>query len=83
VNEVTLDPDAPAIRRFINRAVEQNLSESPVGYAFEDGWPVHISQLEGQEVLQAVRNCEPYIYNPHGNEHKELAVKEVMDSLPE
>jgi hypothetical protein len=83
VNEVTLDPDAPAIKQFINRAVEQNLSESPVRYAFEDGWPVHLSRLEGQEVLQAVRNCQPHFYNMHGREHKEMAVKEVMASLPE
>jgi len=82
MNEVTLNPKGPAIQLFIQRAVAEQLSESPVRYAFDDGWPVHLSELEAQEVLEAVRNYGPMFYNIHGKEHKEIAVKTVMTAIP-
>jgi hypothetical protein len=81
MNEITLNPKSAAVKRFINRAVEIHLSDSPVRHAFNHDWPVNLSELEAQEVLQAVRDCQPHFYNPHGGKHKELTIKELMTAL--
>lgn len=83
MNEITLNPQGTAIKRFIKQAVEHNLNESPVRYAFEDEWPVHLSRLEAREVLQAVRNHQPDLRNPHGDEHRDMAIREVKNALNE
>jgi len=80
MNEVELDP-TPAVRRYIERAVGQNLQESPVRYPFQDGWPVQLSELEAEEVLYAVQRPEPDIGNPHGKEHRKMAMKEVGSKI--
>jgi hypothetical protein len=83
MGKITLNPDGYAIRRFIHRAVSQNLSDSPVRYAFTNDWPVTLTRLEAQELLQAVRNTQPDLRNPHGTEHKQIAIKTIMKHIGE
>lgn len=83
MNEISLNPDEYAIRRFMLRAVNQNLSDSPVRYAFTYDWPITLTRLEAQEVLQAVRNTQPDLRNPHGTEHKQITIKRLMQHIGE
>jgi len=78
MNEVTLDPDGAAVQLYIQRAVQQQLADSPVRYAFTDGWPVELSALEAQEVQEAIRSYQPMYLNMHADEHERLALREVM-----
>jgi hypothetical protein len=78
MKELTINPDGPAVKRFIESAVDQELSDSPVRHAFNKGWPVELSELEAQEVIDAIESCGPCYANMHGREHKRLALREVM-----
>jgi hypothetical protein len=80
MNEVTLDPDGAMVKAFISRAVVEQI-DSPVQYAFNDGWPVHLSTLEAEELYQAVEQTEPLITMPQSHEHKDRALKNISEAL--
>jgi hypothetical protein len=81
MNDITLDPDARAVKVIIRRAVKQKLHDSPVRYAFEDDWPVELSYLETQEVLESVRNYRPLFYDIDVQDTKSMAIEEVMSEM--
>jgi|APHM01.1.fsa_nt_gi hypothetical protein len=84
--KVTLDPDGWAIRTFIIKAVNNHI-DTPVAYAFNDDWPVTLTGLEATEVAQAVQAQDPDLRNPHGTEHKKIALREInkarIDAYPD
>lgn len=80
MNDITLEPDGHAVRRLIEQAIDEHC-ESPVQYAFENGWPVGMTRLEAFEVLEAVREYRPRISNIHGSEHKQRAVRHIHEQI--
>lgn len=76
MNEVTLNPDSWGARQIILQAVNANL-DSPVAYAFEDGFPVALTLIEADEVFDAVEAYQPIVTQPHAETHKEIALDAI------
>jgi hypothetical protein len=82
MNEIQLNPEGKAVRRAIERAAEEQL-DSPVAYAFNDGWPVELTELEAEELLEAIKKLEVKLFIPRQVEHKRIAIEEVAAALNE
>lgn len=70
MNEVTLDCENQRIQNFIETSVDRHI-DTPVAYAFNDGWPIELSFLEADEVVRAVE-AEPEI------QQKQVSQKEKV-----
>jgi hypothetical protein len=70
MNEVTLDCDDHRIQAFIETAVDRHI-DTPVEYAFENGWPIELSFLEAEEVVSAVEK-EPEFNEKHSDKERTL-----------
>ncbi len=80
MQEVTLNPDGAMVKTFIYRAVQENI-DTPVQHAFNDGWPVHLSTLEAEELYQAVEQTKPIVTMPQSHEHKDRALRNISEAL--
>lgn len=72
MNEVRLDCDNAAIQVFIETAVDRHI-DTPVAYAFNDGWPIELSFLEADEVVRAVEK-EPEIKQKQASEKEKALI---------
>lgn len=79
MNEVTLNPASWGAQQIILQAVNANI-DSPVQYAFADGFPVALSVIEAEEVYEAVEMYQPPITQPHAAEHKEIALDAIDEA---
>ena len=79
LEEVALEPDKQVVRAFMFRAVSQHI-DTPVENAFDDEWPVYLSDMEAEEVLEALKKTRVRRFVPYSKERKELAIKEVQES---
>lgn len=70
MNEVTLDCENHRIQAFIETAVDRHI-DTPVEYAFGDGWPIELSFLEAEEVVRAVEK-EPEFNEKHSDKQQAL-----------
>lgn len=80
MTDIELEPDSHAVRRFIERAVYENI-DTPVEYAFDGTWPVVLLDTEIGEVYDAVHETVPHIQNPHGEKHKQLSEQYMTELL--
>jgi hypothetical protein len=80
MNEVVVEPDGSAVKRFIERSVE-NFVDTPVAYEFESEWPAELSVLEAEEVLDAVGEQPVRTFMPHDSEHKRIAIECLKEAI--
>jgi len=79
MEEVVLNPTSWGAQQLILRAVKRKIN-SPVKYAFEDGFPVELSLIESEEVFDAVESYQPMLSHPHSEEHKEIALDTIRQA---
>ena len=79
MEEVVLNPTSWGAQQLILRAVNRKIN-SPVKYAFEDGFPVSLSLIESEEVFDAVASYHPMLSHPHSEKHKEIALDTIRQA---